>query len=221
MWVFILALLAAGYLVLGGLDYGAAIAGRDPGVVRPYFLGNQVWLVAAVGVLLGAFPHAEEELLAGAYPAVAVILAGAVAVVVSLLAGLFGRGWTWLFRVGGFTAAAGLGAYLGWLATGSAWGAAAGVPVVVAVMGAHGAAFAGRRWGLLAVTSAMLAAIAPLAVIAGGVSLPLADAATLRVLGAVVVPMLPVLLLVQGAWWVLARRLTPARFTPVRFTRAR
>ena len=36
----------------------------------PFFLGNEVWLVAAVGILFGAFPTLEGELLAGYYPAV-------------------------------------------------------------------------------------------------------------------------------------------------------
>lgn len=54
------------YFALGGYDYGVAMlvrgVGRDEArrhavrnAVGPFFLGNEVWLVAAVGILLGAF----------------------------------------------------------------------------------------------------------------------------------------------------------------------
>src|SRR5262249_4133 len=65
----LLAILFCGYFVLAGLDYGVALvaAGRsDLDRIAPFFLGNEVWLVAAIGLLFGAFPTAEG-LLRGAY----------------------------------------------------------------------------------------------------------------------------------------------------------
>nr|MDT0657993.1 cytochrome d ubiquinol oxidase subunit II [Micromonospora sp. DSM 115978] len=96
IWYGLLGLFLAGYLVLGGYDYGVGIllartpdnAGprdADPRrtaltAIGPFFLGNEVWLVAAVGILFGAFPLLEGELLAGLYPAVAAALAGVIVV---------------------------------------------------------------------------------------------------------------------------------------------
>ncbi|MFG1682400.1 cytochrome d ubiquinol oxidase subunit II [Nonomuraea sp. NPDC049269] len=46
--------------------------------MAPFFLGNEVWLVAFTGVLFGAFPHLEGSLLSGLYPLVVAILVGLV-----------------------------------------------------------------------------------------------------------------------------------------------
>ncbi|MEN3533912.1 cytochrome d ubiquinol oxidase subunit II [Microbispora sp. ZYX-F-249] len=89
VWPALLGLLLAGYFVLAGLDYGvqllAPTLGRDDGERRallnafgPFFLGNEVWLVAAAGVLFGAFPFLEGRLLSGMYFLFAAILAGIV-----------------------------------------------------------------------------------------------------------------------------------------------
>jgi cytochrome d ubiquinol oxidase subunit II len=96
-WLALLGLLLAGYFVLGGYDYGAQmlhpfLGGRPeqepeggPGggnaaleAIAPFFLGNEVWLVAFAGVLFGAFPHLEGTLLPGLYPLIVAILAGLV-----------------------------------------------------------------------------------------------------------------------------------------------
>ncbi|MFJ8576922.1 cytochrome d ubiquinol oxidase subunit II [Micromonospora sp. NPDC093277] len=87
-WYALLGLFFATYLVLGGYDYGVGLllARRATApraaltAVGPFFLGNEVWLVAAVGILFGAFPLLEGELLAGFYPAVLGALAGVVLV---------------------------------------------------------------------------------------------------------------------------------------------
>ncbi|MEE3919662.1 cytochrome d ubiquinol oxidase subunit II [Micromonospora sp. BRA006-A] len=65
-WYALLGLFFATYLVLGGYDYGVGLLlarrGPAPGsratltALGPFFLGNEVWLVAAVGILFGAFP---------------------------------------------------------------------------------------------------------------------------------------------------------------------
>ncbi|MVO90730.1 cytochrome d ubiquinol oxidase subunit 2 [Streptomyces sp. p1417] len=46
--------------------------------IAPFFLGNEVWLVAFTGVLFGAFPHLEGTLLSGLYPLIVAILVGLV-----------------------------------------------------------------------------------------------------------------------------------------------
>ncbi|WNV82412.1 cytochrome d ubiquinol oxidase subunit II [Umezawaea sp. Da 62-37] len=90
LWIALLGLLTAGYFALAGLDYGTALlfrfVGRDErershalGAMTPFVLGNEVWLVAAVGVLFGAFPRLEGELLSGNYGAFVTIVTGLVA----------------------------------------------------------------------------------------------------------------------------------------------
>lgn len=104
VWLVLLGLLLAGYFVLGGYDYGVQMlhpllggrdgqgdrAGRDGqeaarsggnaalDAMAPFFLGNEVWLVAFTGVLFGAFPHLEGSLLSGLYPLIVAILVGLV-----------------------------------------------------------------------------------------------------------------------------------------------
>ncbi|WP_030792925.1 cytochrome d ubiquinol oxidase subunit II [Streptomyces sp. NRRL S-920] len=97
LWLALLGLLLAGYFVLGGYDYGVQMLhpllgdGEGPGpeaeepgrnaaldAIAPFFLGNEVWLVAFTGVLFGAFPHLEGSLLSGMYPLIVAILVGLV-----------------------------------------------------------------------------------------------------------------------------------------------
>jgi len=84
-WLALLGFLLTGYFVLGGYDYGvqmlSIVLARDErdrrrvlGTVGPFFLGNEVWLVAFAGVLFGAFPFFEGTLLAGMYPLIVVLL---------------------------------------------------------------------------------------------------------------------------------------------------
>ena len=84
-WLALLGLLLSGYFVLGGYDLGVQLLhpfmkDRDAalGAMAPFFLGNEVWLVAFTGVLFGAFPHLEGSLLPGLYPLVVAILVGLV-----------------------------------------------------------------------------------------------------------------------------------------------
>ncbi|GGV25426.1 cytochrome c oxidase assembly protein [Streptomyces longisporoflavus] len=100
-WLALLGLLLAGYFVLGGYDYGVQmlhpfLGGREGkgkeketgqgggggsaalDAIAPFFLGNEVWLVAFAGVLFGAFPHLEGTLLSGLYPLIVAILVGLV-----------------------------------------------------------------------------------------------------------------------------------------------
>ncbi|MEW2143876.1 cytochrome d ubiquinol oxidase subunit II [Micromonospora vinacea] len=93
-WYALLGLFFASYLVLAGYDYGVGLllargvgpAGRREALTAlgPFFLGNEVWLVAAMGILFGAFPLLEGELLAGCYPAVVGALVGVILVTVGV-----------------------------------------------------------------------------------------------------------------------------------------
>ncbi|GIF70504.1 cytochrome d ubiquinol oxidase subunit II [Asanoa siamensis] len=175
-WYAVLGVSFAAYLVLGGFDYGVGLllAGtRDERdrraaltAVGPFFLGNEVWLVATVGILFGAFPRLEGELLAGYYPAVVAAVAGVVLVTVAVQ--LRGRPerlatrarWDRAVIAGSVLAALGWGALLGGLLQGlplDAAGHVAGIghlatPFVAAtaitlvtLVAVHGAAFLALR----------------------------------------------------------------------------
>lgn len=171
-WYALLGLFFASYLVLAGYDYGVGMllargdspAGRRAALTAlgPFFLGNEVWLVAAVGILFGAFPVLEGELLAGCYPAVAGALVG----VILVTAGVQLRSrpseervrarWDRVIVVGSALAALGWGAVLAALLQGvprQADGHVAGVShlatpfaaivglTMVALVAVHGATF--------------------------------------------------------------------------------
>ncbi|WP_370946792.1 cytochrome d ubiquinol oxidase subunit II [Amycolatopsis sp. cg5] len=86
VWWGLLGLLSAAYFALAGYDYGVGMLlrgfGGDQrrvlGSLGPFFLANEVWLVAAVGVLFGAFPHLEGKVFTGAYVLVVTLLLGLV-----------------------------------------------------------------------------------------------------------------------------------------------
>ncbi|MBX7269187.1 cytochrome d ubiquinol oxidase subunit II [Micromonospora sp. Llam7] len=171
-WYALLGLFFAGYLVLGGYDYGVGLLlarGADAprrraalNAVGPFFLGNEVWLVAAVGILFGAFPVLEGELLAGSYPAVATALTGVILVTAGVQlrsrpgGGRARAGWDRVIVVGSLLAALGWGVVLAGLLQGvplRADGHVAGVThlftpfaaatglALVALVAAHGATF--------------------------------------------------------------------------------
>ena len=133
-WYGLLGLFFAAYLVLGGYDYGVGVllsglrgdAERRAALtaVGPFFLGNEVWLVASVGILFGAFPILEGELLSGLYPAVVAAVAGVVLVTVAVqLRGRPARlaaraAWDRAVIAGSALAALGWGAVLGGLLQG-------------------------------------------------------------------------------------------------------
>jgi cytochrome bd ubiquinol oxidase subunit II len=129
LWLLTLGLLAAGYFALASADYGVGVLlrtiGRDSperrrvlGTVGPFFLGNEVWLVALTGVLLGVFPKFEGRLFAGAYPVVLAIVLGII--VFTAAAQLRGRldfgrkpCWDLLITAGATVTAVGWGLLLG------------------------------------------------------------------------------------------------------------
>ena len=171
-WSALLGALFAGYLVLGGYDYGVGLllAGEPDSARRrmaltavgPFFLGNEVWLVATVGVLFGAFPRLEGELLAGFYPAIVVALVGVVLVTASVqlrsrpaTAPARAR-WDRVIIAGSTLAALGWGAFTGGVVQGHDAGAhpiaqmltpfvAACALALTALVALHGATFLALR----------------------------------------------------------------------------
>jgi cytochrome bd ubiquinol oxidase subunit II len=82
LWLWVLGVLFLGWVVLDGFTIGAGMVlpflGRAEADRRlllntmgRFLLPNEVWLIAAVGVLAGAFARLEGELLSGAQPIVA------------------------------------------------------------------------------------------------------------------------------------------------------
>jgi cytochrome d ubiquinol oxidase subunit II len=171
-WYLLLGFTFAAYLALAGYDYGVGIllarpasdAGRRVALnaLGPFFLGNEVWLVAAAGLLFGAFPALEGALLSGLYPAVAAGLAGAVSTTAAVqlrsrsLTPAGRARWDRLVTVGAVLAPAGWGALLGGLLQGveppganptrglTAFTAACAL-AMVALVTVHGAAFLALR----------------------------------------------------------------------------
>jgi cytochrome d ubiquinol oxidase subunit II len=210
----VLVILFAGYFLLGGLDYGIGLMARDRADldrIAPFFLGNEVWLVAAVGLLFGAFPINEGELLSQQRTPVAFALAGAVTVVAVYGLRIFRRtgALDGVARVGAMLAALGWGAVLGGVWQGGAFRV---TPLVIAtalgflaLVCAHGWAFLRRRWSLLAATSVTI--VAALVIAGSTVAWHAADGATANVIAPVVYGVLPVLLVLQAAtWWLFRTR---------------
>ncbi|GGS14720.1 cytochrome bd oxidase subunit II [Streptomyces aureoverticillatus] len=257
LWLALLGLLLAGYFVLGGYDYGAQmlhpflghreghIEGRRPGpqaeradrnaaldAMAPFFLGNEVWLVAFTGVLFGAFPHLEGSLLSGLYPLIVAILVGLVLgnAAIQLRGRAQGvrarRYWDALIVFGGALPAVCWGLVLGLLLHGvprrpdgsfhiglggvlTPFVMACGVTTLL-LFAAHGAAFVALRSGPdVALKARQLGALLlRAAAAAAGLALLLTlfgagASMTNRAASAVVVALFAAAL--AGAWWSLAR----------------
>jgi cytochrome d ubiquinol oxidase subunit II len=90
LWLILLGFLLMGYLTLDGATFGVGMLrlwlSRDEAdrrltlnVIGPFFLGSEVWIVATVGVLFGAFPALEGSLLTAYYPLVVLIVGSLIA----------------------------------------------------------------------------------------------------------------------------------------------
>ncbi len=242
--IVVLGFFTLGYFVLAGADIGVGMAlpflGRSAyerrlviATIAPFFLANEVWLVAAAGLLVGAFPSLEGKLLSGMFPAVVTLLLGWILRDL----GLWLRGRTnarawWGICDGAVTGGSWLLALSwGWVAASvlTSDGLATGpgtifvVLAVAALFGLHGLAYAAlrstgevrRRAGVLSKPSGELrtylltaAGMVTLGVVLG-LRLPLltsaADPQTLAFLLPGTALILPFLLLAQLVVWLLFR----------------
>ncbi|GAA2400579.1 hypothetical protein GCM10010404_67990 [Nonomuraea africana] len=240
MEIFILGFFALGYLILGGADIGVGMLlpylGRTAAERRtviaafaPFFLGNEVWLVATAGVLAGLFPLLEGELLSGNYLAIVALLVGWIVRDM----GLWLRGrmpgarwqacWDGAIVGGSWTLA---------LAWGVIFTQILPVPIVAAgvvalLFAMHGLAFAGLRLtGELRERAVRLTggsgegrtyaltavALTGLGVLAGAeldLAHSAADAGTLGLLVPVMLALIPFLVAAQAwVWWTFRARVT-------------
>ncbi|MEV4944657.1 cytochrome d ubiquinol oxidase subunit II [Streptomyces sp. NPDC053755] len=238
----LLAFFATGYLVLGGADIGTGMLmpylGRTDHERRlviasfaPFFLGNEVWLVATAGVLIGCFPDLEGELLTGQFTVLVPLLTGWVVRDAGLWSRGRGGGRAWravcdgAVVCGSWAVALSWGLLLAALLTGKPYEAATGSVAVVtalavaALFAAHGLGFATLRltglpyerarrpvgrtgsWQSFALTGGLLGALA----LPAGAGLPLtehaADTATLTLLVPALLVVTPLLVAAQVWTW--------------------
>jgi len=140
-WYGVLGAILFTYFALGGLDYGvglllpAMLTERDRrralNAVGPRFLGNEVWIVAAAGVLIAAFPRLEGALFHAVYPVFIALLLALVAVNAAWQLrsrGRARRGFDALIVLASAVLAFGWGVVLGALLTGLSPSQSLGVP---------------------------------------------------------------------------------------------
>ena len=228
----LLAFFTFGTLVLAGGDLGVGMLlpwlGRTPterrtvlAAIGPFFLANEVWLVALAGIMIGAFPGLEHQLLLEQRTAFTALLAAWIIRDAGLWwrSRIEARSWSTtcdgMIVAGSWGAALSLGAILG-----SVLGSALLAPLFALLLALHGAGFCRLRLtgepleraaplGRYTVTTLALGAVT----VAAGLRLDLhemlAEPATLRVVTVFVAVMLP--LLVGGQLltrWTFRRRVT-------------
>lgn len=195
LWLVVLGTLTAGYFALAGFDYGTGLLlpfRRHDETLRrmtPFFLGNEVWLVAAIGVLFAAFPRLEGELLSGAHSVFTLVLAG----LVLFMAAVQLRLWWWLVFTGALMVSVGWGLFLAHLLDAPVYVALV-MPVLFAL---HGWVFQNRRWALFPLTALLCALPIPLAFSSLSTNGLMAHAETLGLLAWVAIPIIPLVVLVQ------------------------
>lgn len=223
VWLVVFAVLLAGYFALEGFDLGVGLllAGRPRdrrdrmvAAMAPFVLANEVWLVAVAGVLFGAFPLLEGQVIFALYPYVVAMLLGWVVRDAGLwfrrrIDGQAWRGfWDLMISLGSLVLAFGWGMAIGSVA-GLPWiaGLALGA-VTTALFAFHGRTF--LAWREARGTSRSLAlsapaAAAPVIVLLAAVAPHLLDnaapAETLNVLSLMVVPFAPVMVGAQVWVW--------------------
>lgn len=212
-WTLVVVFLT-GYVVLEGFDFGVGMSlvrgpaearDRRARLISPLFLGNEVWLVAAIGLLIGAFPGIEETQAPRLYPLIVAILCGWLV----RDAGLWFRRRAdrdWCDRaivVGSLV----LAFCWGYLLTDIAQGGTAvlrpspfvGGVAAVGLSFAHGQAFL-RNARYAAITGVVIAAAAMIALLTNRPDVA-AGNATLNLLAAFVIPALPFLVAAQVWLW--------------------
>ncbi|WP_066375180.1 cytochrome d ubiquinol oxidase subunit II [Herbidospora mongoliensis] len=237
--VAVLAFFALGYLILGGADIGTGMMlpylGRTDQERRlvltgiaPFFLANEVWLVATIGLLAGAFPELEAVVVHDLYVPFTLLLFGWVVRDMGLwLRGRVDRrAWRAVADVAVFTAswcmALGWGALIGAVLGGPSL---IGMAAAAVLFGLHGLAFSALRLtgvlrrraelGLPGAAARFLltsAAVAVIGILAGARLEPAgmaADRASLAFLLPPTLAVLPVLMAAQAwMWWMFRHRVT-------------
>jgi cytochrome bd ubiquinol oxidase subunit II len=173
----LLGLFGIGYFVLGGADIGVGMLlpflGRDRrltiAAIAPFFLGNEVWLVATAGLWTALFPALEGHVFGRTWGALVVLLAGWIVRDMGLwLRGrLAGAGWRAFWDgatvAGSWAVAASWGVAIGVLMGG-------GVPLFAvttcALFALHGGVFAAVRLGSDTARS-LTHRLVPVALVAG------------------------------------------------------
>jgi cytochrome d ubiquinol oxidase subunit II len=150
------------YLTLAGIDYGVGMVlpflGGDEdrraalNAIGPMYLGNEVWVVGAGGLLYAAFPRGETAMFHLAYPVIVTVLVAVVAVtaLVQLRSRTgAGKGIDVLIALTSAVTAVGWGVLLGALVTGAlltAYTLIMGLGFGLLLL-AHGEAFLAWRTG--------------------------------------------------------------------------
>ncbi|MFB9832873.1 cytochrome d ubiquinol oxidase subunit II, partial [Actinoallomurus acaciae] len=144
-----------GYFVLGGADIGVGMLlpflGRDRrltlAAIAPFFLGNEVWLVATAGLLTALFPGLEAEVFGRIWGALVVLVSGWIVRDMGLWLRGRGDGAAWRAFWDGATVA-------GSWAVAASWGMAVGL-----LMGGGAPLFAVTSCGVFALHGAVFAAL--------------------------------------------------------------
>ncbi|MGW1678292.1 cytochrome d ubiquinol oxidase subunit II [Saccharopolyspora sp. NPDC002376] len=238
----VLGVFALGYFLLGGADIGVGmllpVLGRDARqrrlvitAIAPFFLGNEVWLVATAGILVGSFPVLEGELLTGLFPAVVLLLTSWIVRDMGLwLRGrVDARAWWAVCDAAVIGGSWGVALSWGWMFAGllagqihevaTGPGAALAAVAIATLFALHGLAFARLRltgsprqragalfgrcgeWPGFALTAGVMALLC----LAVGFRLPLAenaaDSGTLELLLPALLVLTPVLIAAQAGVW--------------------
>ncbi|GII27912.1 cytochrome d ubiquinol oxidase subunit II [Planotetraspora mira] len=250
IWFGALAVLLVGYFALEGFDIGLGILlpvlGRSQedrdrlvGAMAPFVLAGEVWLVALVGVLFGAFSTLEGAVLSGLYPLVVALLLTWIVRDAGLWFRRRADGAAWRTLWDGAICLGSAGLALTWgmtlvaLARGlsapllAPAGVAGGIVVALAFC-LHGWTFAAwrlpgdpavrgaRRTGralLLTALTAAIPAVLAVAVVASALIEHAAPPETLTTLGAIVLPCVPILVGAQvWVWRTFSRGALPTFF---------
>ena len=173
----LLGFFAIGYFVLGGADIGVGmllpLLGRDRrltiATIAPFFLGNEVWLVATGGLLTSLVPGLEDEVFGRTWGALVVLIVGWIVRDMGLwLRGRrdgarWRRGWDAATVAGSWAVAAFWGVAVGLLMGG---GAPLFAVTTCSLFALHGAVFAALRLGSDA-PRLLARRLAPVALVAG------------------------------------------------------
>lgn len=164
-----------GYFVLGGADIGVGMLlpflGRDRrltlAAIAPFFLGNEVWLVATAGLLTALFPGLEAEVFGRVWGALVVLVSGWIVRDMGLWLRGRGDGAAWRAFWDGATVAGSWAVAASWgMAVGLLMGGGAPLFAVTScgVFALHGAVFAALRLGT---RTPLARRLAPVALVTG------------------------------------------------------